>query len=756
MGLGRPASARLWVPNDCQFSFPCMKSDHHPRPACVRLFLASILLLPGIAPGAQPPPGGPPRKADEVVQLSSFEVSSDRDRGYASTHAIGGTRFNTELINIPQSVIVLNQEFMRDVGANSVLDAAVYVSGVSSTAGSNREVFNVRGYQIGVTTDGFPDASPTAQGLSTPFELLDRVEIIKGPAAVLYGSTSPGGNVNRVTKKPLFRRETTLQAAVGEGGFRQGMFDVNHAAPAGTGKVAMRVIGSYERFDDVYVNFSDSTAYFLSPQFAWRLGERTTITVQPYYLERNYHKLFGNLFQFRPFDRTGPLSFQFPRDMDWGGDYAREKFDIRRLYATVEHRVAKDWVVRLAGVGKTHDEYNNDVIARDLLPDNRRMQRTWRIARTRGEYRVFSVDSLVNYSVGKTKHKTLALAQYDRQRIAANIETGRKLSGQVPGENADATFSNLPLVDVLSPTPAVLNARPDTTFISSRTYSQGEVRAFSLQHQMEMMDGRVVLNGGLRHDHTKPYAENRLTNRVTSTGRTDSHVTKRIGGVYKPVTGLAVFYNHSETFAPQFSVNPDGTGFKPTEGVTDELGLKSDLLNGRLSGTVSFFTIDNKNLIVIDPDPLRASAGFRSQSAKDSLDGFEVDAHFNVVPGLQLVAAYSRIKSKTNNGLRVRNVPEDTFALFASFQFGEKIPQWSAGGGVRYKGDNPGDAGNVFFLASATVADAFVNYRHSKALLLRLNGTNIFDKYYADSSINRNLINVGAPRRIRLTATYTF
>jgi outer membrane receptor protein involved in Fe transport len=240
-----------------------------------------------------------------------------------STNAVGGTRFNTPLVNIPQSVVVLNQEFLRDIGARSVIDAAQYVSGVSTTAGPGRDVFNVRGYQVDVTTDGLPDSSPTGQGISAPFDMVDRVEIIKGPAAVLYGSTSPGGNVNRVTKKPFFGNRTSVTASVGDGGFYYGGFDANRTMDVGESEVAVRVIGSAEHFDE-YINFTDSNTYHISPAFAWRMAPKTVLTVVPYYLDRNAGKKFGQLFQFRPYTAAGAFSFNLPRDIDWGGGYARE------------------------------------------------------------------------------------------------------------------------------------------------------------------------------------------------------------------------------------------------------------------------------------------------------------------------------------------------------------------------------------------------------------------------------------------------
>ena len=204
-------------------------------------------------------------------------------------------------------------------------------------------------------------------------------------------------------------------------------------------------------------------------------------------------------------------------------------------------------------------------------------------------------------------------------------------------------------------------------------------------------------------------------------------------------------------------MQPDGTGFDPTEGLTHEIGLKSDLMSGRVSGTLSFFTIENRNLLVIDPDPERASAGYFTQSAKDTLDGFELDLHFNLIDNLQLLTSFSDISTETNNGRRVRNVPDRTASLFVSYKFGGSSKLgWTVGGGARYKGSQPADAANVLFFDSVTIWDAFVAYQHSERLRFQVNANNVTDEYYADSSINQNLIFAGPERRIRFTATYSF
>lgn len=722
---------------------------------CRGLFCLVVTGLGAGLRGQTAPSTGSPAK-EETLQLSPFVVSESQDHGYATTNAVSGTSFNTPLVNIPQSVIVLNQDFMKDIGALSTVDAAQYVSGVATTAGPTRDVFIVNGYGVTVTTDGLRDDTSQGQGLTTPVEIVDRVEIIKGPSAVLYGSTNPGGNVNRITKKPVFGRDfTSLEATAGEGGLLRGVVDTNQSGAIGKEPVSVRVIGSYEYFDH-YANYGDSSSYFVAPMLSWKITPKTTLLVDPSYLYRNYHKKFGTLFQFRPYNLTGPVSLNLPRDVDWGADYDREKFTTRRLYVQLEHAVTNNWTLRLSGVLKHTNEFVTEHVLRDLLTDNQSMQRTWRQIWADDHYKIAAFDSLIKYEIGKTRNQTMFTAQYYKAESDSWTNTGRKLSGQntALGEGGNTT-SNVPLINVYNPDPIALNARPDQTFISAYTGSVGEISSASLNHSIEVLDERLIGNFGLRVDHTESQGYNRLTNVLASSG-TNTHYTKRAGAAYKARLGLALFYNYSETFTPQLGVNPDGSGFVPTEGLISEGGFKVDLKDGRISGTASLFHVVNKNLVVTDPDPIRASAGWRTQSARDVLDGVQFDLHFNLVKNLQILTSYSHVTSKTNNGLRVRDVPKDTASGLVSYAFGGQKPKFSAGVGARYKGDRFGTTDNALLLPAVIVWDAFASYKYSKDITFRLNCTNVFDKYAVDSSVNRNILYALPERRLRMTVEYRF
>lgn len=178
----------------------------YPRVSALRLPL-TILLSVGCLPflSAQETP-----KADdkEVLTLSPFEVTGQQDRSYSSSYSTGSTRMSLPLNEIPQNIAVLNEKFIRDLRPDALADITKYVAGVTETVGPGREVFNIRGVSIGSPfTDGLPEIG-SSQGFALDMSLFNRVEVLKGPTAVIYGSTASGGVVNRVTKKPQFDRRS--------------------------------------------------------------------------------------------------------------------------------------------------------------------------------------------------------------------------------------------------------------------------------------------------------------------------------------------------------------------------------------------------------------------------------------------------------------------------------------------------------------------------------------------------------------------
>jgi outer membrane receptor protein involved in Fe transport len=185
------------------------------RQACL-LFFIVCLSNPASAQTAGSPATPPPDSDEEPLQLSVFDVTTSRDEGYGSTYSVGGSRVNLPIQEIPSSIVSLNEQFLKDVGALEVNDAINYVSGIATADGAQ---YSLRGYaQQGVNyRDGLPDREIGLNTATNDAGGFQRIEVIKGPAGVLYGAHSMGGIVNRVSKVPLGTQQTNIQLGLSTG-----------------------------------------------------------------------------------------------------------------------------------------------------------------------------------------------------------------------------------------------------------------------------------------------------------------------------------------------------------------------------------------------------------------------------------------------------------------------------------------------------------------------------------------------------------
>jgi iron complex outermembrane receptor protein len=232
--------------------------------------------------------------------------------------------------------------------------------------------------------------------------------------------------------------------------------------------------------------------------------------------------------------------------------------------------------------------------------------------------------------------------------------------------------------------------------------------------------------------------------------------TPRYGVVYRPIDAVSVYASRSETFTPVFSANPDGKTFTPPTSKQDEVGLKLDLLKGRVSATVAHYKRADRNTIVMDPDPIRASGGYRIQIAGDEMKGNEVEVYVTPVAGLQLLLGGSKLEAKTLSGLRTRGVPDKQASVLAKYSFGKgALNGLAVGSGYTWRGRRAGDTGNTFWLPGANLYNAFVSYAWGK-YALHLKVDNVLDEYYLHNAVNRNVISLEPPRMFTLRISREF
>ena len=220
----------------------------------------------------------PESSEDKIVHLTPFQVNGSEDVGYTAANAISATRINTPLADLPFSITAITPQFIADVGALNLLEVVSQSAGVKSAIFSTVQgnaVFSVRGFPQSPQRDGFSPA-PLASNYVAQ-SIIDRVEVVKGPASLLYGAIAPGGTVNYLTKMPLEGRFTELHASMGSYNYRSLTIDVN--APVVAKKLLFRGIASYENNPDQDIQFAGGRSITLYPEFKWLIGPKASLLV---------------------------------------------------------------------------------------------------------------------------------------------------------------------------------------------------------------------------------------------------------------------------------------------------------------------------------------------------------------------------------------------------------------------------------------------------------------------------------------------
>jgi outer membrane receptor for ferric coprogen and ferric-rhodotorulic acid len=310
--------------------------------------------------------------------LEQFVVNATQDNGYSTTNAIGVTRMNTPLIDIPQAVNVLTREFLTDTNAGELYDALKYVSGVAIESNVGDSVM-IRGYTVrGQHTDGFADNQNQSQAGSEPF-LFERLEVLKGPSALVYGSHAIGGVLNRVRKTPQWKPAGLLSLTVGDHAQYKGEFD--YTAPL-SDKLAYRLLSVY-REEDLVNGVETKHAHFerwnLDPMVTFRPTKKMQLRIVGEFMHEDGFKHWGDNAQLQPFVANGATTFgQLTRDFTFSDEQSQSGNDKRAVWASLETEVNEHWSLRLAGYVNRWYHDTTDILPSGIQANNQLMNRTWR------------------------------------------------------------------------------------------------------------------------------------------------------------------------------------------------------------------------------------------------------------------------------------------------------------------------------------------------------------------------------------------
>lgn len=652
-----------------------------------------------------------------------------------------GTKTDTPLIETPQPISVVTDDLYLAQGAVSVADTLRYVSGVQPNSyGPDSRVDSsfIRGVDPLQFRDGMRDIfSYYASIRSDPYNF-SQVEVVRGPASVLFGSGSIGGLINLVSKTPQFK-------AGGEVSVRYGSFDNKEAladltSPL-TDNLAGRIVAKV-RDANTQTDYVKDDRVLFAPSLLWRATENTDVTVIGLYQDDHggstaqFLPLFGTLYA----NPNGKLDNSL-----FIGKPGWDRYDGTLFQGTalVEHRFSDQLKLNLKARAidsdltyLTHypDNYSNPL--NPFLDADQRIMGLY----SDGSYarlNILSTDNNVQYdfSTGENiKHKLLAGVDYSWNRVQKTSGFGYEFI-----DIYDVDYSSL----------SDYSGGLPPTFGISTTDVRQEQLGFYIQDQIRLYDRASIVLGARRDDVT--------TEAVGSADEEADATSLRAGLIYEIVKGVSPFVSYTESFEPISGINSTGSPFKPKEGKQYEAGVKFHPDDVTLV-TLTAYNIEESNRPVDDPstsDPFD-----QTQAGGMTSKGFEIEAS-RLLPGdYEIIANYSYVDAQIDGtNQQLENVPKHNASIWATKTIA--LPQEASlrlGGGVRYSSANysygPSFPDGVK-TPSYVLVDALAQLSWKK-WLFSLNATNLFDKEYYSACLARGDCFNGAERNIYGTLTYRY
>ncbi len=655
------------------------------------------------------------------------------EQNYNAITSTSATKINAPLRDIPQTINVVPQELMRDKGVRSMEDAVKSVPGVGLSHGDGqRDQVTIRGFSaIGDQfVDGVRDDALYFRDMSN----VEQVEVVKGPASVLYGRGSSGGLINRVTKKPgMDKNEAMLQA--GSWNQRRGEFDL--ARNYEESGVAFRVTGAVERADSYRdQQFLEREAF--APSLLLKLGDNTKLLLQAEYLHDKRVTDFGiPSYQGLPVNVAPGTYYGAANARD--NDYSEAK--VSSTGFTLDHRFNNEWSIRNTFRYYEYSlaRYNTNVTAVNETAKTATLSRG-NVQRDENGY--FNQTELM---------QKITLAGMQHQMLYG-VEIGQ--------QNKNQLFLSQTLaqpVDLFTPVNPVV---PFTvTAPTSRTDNKGILTTASAYVQdLVTLSEKWKALAGIRYDSFKQETQQHIAGQP-NLNRTDTAWSPRVGLVYQPSATQSYYASVSKSFQPSaetFALAANNAQLDPEETTSKEVGAKFDLFDGKASATASLFRLERSNIKMTN-----GVTNTIIPIGKQRTDGIELTFTGDLSGGWQIWSGYAYLDATVTDspnialqGKRATLTPEHSANIWLTKALGHGF---SAGAGVNYVGNRFADPSNTVTLPGYTTMDAMMSYR-IKGFDLQLNVNNLFDRKYIisghGSSANLNL--PGAPRNVQLTARYAF
>jgi len=681
-----------------------------------------------------------------VVTGSVSQEPTAPVKGIVATKTLSATKTSADIVKTPQSVSVITRDQMEQLDVTSVSQALRYSAGVFTeyrgSSNRNDEVF-VRGFSyVPKFLDGLSyGATASSQTGTVDPWLLERVELVRGPASVLFGQVNPGGLISMTSKRPTSEPIHNVQFRTGNHDLAEGAFDFGGLL-SDDGRVLYRVNG-IARTQHNQVEDYKETRMAIAPAITWYPNDQTRFTLLTSYQKdpdagyRNFLPAYGTV--------TSANGRYIPRDFNVSDpDYNQSWREQTMIGYELEHQFDDNLTFRQnARYASIKQKYRYLVYANSAADSTVLTRRAQHEERTTNE---FGLDNQLEslFATGEVNHTLLGGLDYKTSKDKQLLERGM-------GTQYDLDW-----------TKPVYGINVDESTFSKATDEQQNFDQMGvyLQDQLSWNNWEWLVSG--RYD----WAEVRTTDFTGSapTQQNDNKFTWRTGLLYAFDFGLSPYISYSTSFEPSLQTNraPGVAPFKPTTGKQTEIGLKYQPVDSTLM-TLALYDLTQSNVATYN-----SAQGWFENAGEVRSKGVEAEIHSTLMESINLIGSYTYTDAETQSttvagteGKTPARIPAHMASAFASYTVpGGALKSLTAGVGMRYIGTSYGDAKNTFKVASVDLYDAMMSYELGelssslKGASVQFNVNNVADTKYVASCASDTACFYGIGRTVTATVNY--
>jgi catecholate siderophore receptor len=687
----------------------------------------------------------------EVKVIGKAESDTKPVKGYNAKSSRSATKTDTDLKDTPQSISVVTQDVMKDQSIQSISEAVRYVPGVTASQGEgNRDAINFRG--AGVTTgdfyqDGVRDDIQTYRDLYNT----DRIEILRGSNAMIFGRGGSGGVINRVSKEAGWDPVRELSLTYGTYDQKRATIDIGNAI---NDVAAFRLNAVYEDADS-YRDGVNLERYGMTPTLTIKPTDNTKIVLSAEYFkdkrigDRGMPSI-GSGLKNRPYD-IGDHSTFFGN-----ARLSPNETETKAFNAMIEHAFDNGITVRNRTRYADYDKYYQNVFASSSVNSSNNVSIGGYLDDTQRQNLFNQTDITYDLKAGGFEH-----------RLLAGMELGRQDTDNYRAVPTAPASESLGSVNAENPT---YIGSPSFNRLSRNRKSEATITSFYLQDQI-ILSPKWELVLGLRHDKFEVDYTNLPTatsNTISKFNSTDNKVSPRAGLIFKPINNLSLYASYSQTYAPRAGdqitdLSQANAGLSPEKFINHEIGAKFDVMP-ELSVTAAIYKLERQNVLIQSPE-----SGINTLVDGQETHGLELGLTGKLTDKWSIFGGYAyqdgeitkqqglnSSNSRILKGAELGQTPSHTFSVWNRYDFNET---WGAALGVISRSDmyaTTPTASQSTVLPGYTRVDAAIYGNFSKNVRLQVNLENLTNKEYALSAHNNNNIVPGAPLTGRATLIYNF